>query len=271
MRIDVYLTQYGHAPSRARAQQLIEAGQVKMDGATVSKHSLQVDEGMAHTVEIGEDIPYVGRGGCKLEAALDAFDLSVDGAWAMDIGASTGGFTDCLLRRGASRVYAIDSGSHQLAPALRKDARVINIEKCNARYLTPDALGEDFVAHGGADIIVMDVSFISQTYIHPILASHLRPGGQAVTLIKPQFEVGREGLGKGGIVRENRFRRMAVARVLESAAVVGLVPLRVIRSPIEGGDGNVEYLVLFGLASETNIRPLTAEQLPTGLFAYKTT
>ena len=104
MRIDVYLTQYGHAPSRARAQQLIEAGQVKMDGATVSKHSLQVDEGMAHTVEIGEGIPYVGRGGCKLEAALDAFDLSVDGAWAMDIGASTGGFTDCLLRRGASRV-----------------------------------------------------------------------------------------------------------------------------------------------------------------------
>ncbi len=271
MRIDVYLTQYGHAPSRARAQQLIEAGQVKIDGVTVSKHSLQVDEQLAHTVEIGEDIPYVGRGGCKLEAALDAFEVSVDGAWAMDIGASTGGFTDCLLRRGAARVYAVDSGSGQLAPALVADARVINMEKCNARYLTPDVLGQEFVEHGGADIIVMDVSFISQTYIHPILTTHLLPGGKAITLIKPQFEVGREGLGKGGIVRESRFRRMAVARVLESAAVVGLVPLRVIRSPIEGGDGNVEYLALFGLASETDTPPLTVEELPAGLFAYKTT
>ena len=271
MRIDVYLTQYGHAPSRARAQQLIEAGKVTVDGTVVSKHSFSLDETLPHTVEIGEDIPYVGRGGCKLEAALDAFGLDVKGAWALDIGASTGGFTDCLLRRGAARVYAIDSGSGQLAPGLVQDARVVNIEKCNARYLTPDLLGAEFEGHGGADVIVMDVSFISQTYIHPVFLPHLRQGGRVVTLIKPQFEVGREGLGKGGIVREARFRRAAVARVLESAGVVGLTPVRVIPSPIEGGDGNVEYLVLFEPTTECGAPALTIEDLPNELFAPRKT
>ena len=271
MRIDVYLTQYGHAPSRARAQQLIEAGKVTVDGTVVSKHSFSLDETLPHTVGIGEDIPYVGRGGCKLEAALDAFGLDVKGAWALDIGASTGGFTDCLLRRGAARVYAIDSGSGQLAPALAQDARVVNIEKCNARYLTPDLLGAEFEAHGGADVIVMDVSFISQTYIHPVFLSHLRRGGCVVTLIKPQFEVGREGLGKGGIVREPRFRRAAVDRVLESARVVGLTPVRVIPSPIEGGDGNLEYLALFEPTTEGGAPALTVEDLPRELFAPRKT
>ena len=141
MRIDVYLTQYGYAPSRARAQQLIAAGQVRLDGATVRKHSTEVDETLSHAVEVGEDILYVGRGGCKLEAALDAFGLNVGGAWALDIGASTGGFTDCLLRRGAARVFAVDSGSGQLAPSLMADERVVNMEKCNARYLSRDMGG----------------------------------------------------------------------------------------------------------------------------------
>lgn len=242
MRIDVYLAKNGYADSRTRAQHLIAAGLVRLDGTTVSRPSEDVDESVEHTLEIGQDIPYVGRGGCKLEAALDAFGLDVTGAWALDIGASTGGFTDCLLRRGAERVYAIDSGSGQLAVSLRSDARVVNIEKCNARYLDADMLDERFAAHGGAELVVMDVSFISQTCILPVLPPLLKPDGRVVSLIKPQFEVGREGIGKGGIVREDKWRRAAVERVLSGAALVGLSPLDVIRSPIEGGDGNVEYL-----------------------------
>ncbi len=266
MRVDVYLTQYGYAQSRARAQQLIFSGQVMLDGVTVEKAGAVVDETCPHTVEIGQDIPYVGRGGCKLEAALDAFNLDVKGAWAVDIGASTGGFTDCLLRRGAERVYAIDSGAGQLAPALLLDPHVINMEKCNARYLSCDALGEEFVRRGGADVVVMDVSFISQTYLHPVIASLLAPNGVAVTLIKPQFEVGRERLGKRGIVKEPKWRREAVEKILESASATGLLPTALIRSPIEGGDGNVEYLVLLKKASDIQTKCLTANMLDVALF-----
>ncbi len=266
MRIDVYLTQYNHTQSRARAQQLIAAGQVKLDGETVTKAGASVDEAQPHTVEIVQDIPYVGRGGCKLETALDAFDLDVKGAWAVDIGASTGGFTDCLLRRGAMRVYAVDSGAGQLSSALMVDERVINMEKCNARYLMPDALGQDFLAHGGADVVVMDVSFISQTYIHPVIASLLAPGGVAVTLVKPQFEVGRERLGKNGIVREPKWRQAAVERVLQSATAASLVPLSLIRSPILGGDGNVEFLLLLQRADEAQQTALTIEGVDASLF-----
>ena len=269
MRIDVYLTQYGHMPSRARAQQLIAAGQVKLDGAVVEKAGGSVDETLPHTIEIGEDIPYVGRGGCKLEAALDAFAVCVEGARAIDIGASTGGFTDCLLRRGAARVWAVDSGVGQLAPCLLSDERVINMEKCNARYLTADALGEEFIRSGGADLIVMDVSFISQTYIHPAIASLLAADGCAVTLIKPQFEVGREHLGKHGIVKEPKWRRAAVERVFQSAHTVGLEPISLVPSPIKGGDGNVEYLVLLrptAAALAQNRQVCLIEQIPSSLF-----
>ena len=266
MRVDVYLTQYGHAQSRARAQQLILAGQVTLDGVVVEKAGAAIDETVPHTVVIGQDIPYVGRGGCKLEAALDAFDLHVEGAWAVDIGASTGGFTDCLLRRGAERVYAVDSGAGQLAPSLLADARVINMEKCNARYLSGADLGESFVGRGGADVLVMDVSFISQTYLHPVIASLLAPGGVAVTLIKPQFEVGREHLGKRGIVKEPKWRRSAVERVLESASAADLVPTALIRSPIEGGDGNVEYLVLLKRAEDAPGQALAINAMDPMLF-----
>lgn len=265
MRIDVYLTQYGHTPSRARAQQLIASGQIKLDGTLVAKAGMTVDENIPHTVEIVQDILYVGRGGCKLEAALDAFGLSVKDAVAVDIGASTGGFTDCLLRRGAKKVYAVDSGSGQLAPALLADARVVNMEKCNARYLDAQALGADFVSYGGADAVVMDVSFISQTYIHPVIKSLLKPDAFAVTLIKPQFEVGREHLGKSGVVKQPKWRCEAVQRVLESAVAVGLTATKLIRSPIEGGDGNVEYLVLLCHAATDKV-PLDPKRLPLSLF-----
>lgn len=243
MRIDVYLTQNGYTASRTRAQQLIAAALVELDGKTVRRPSEDVDDTLPHTVSVGEDIPYVGRGGCKLEGALDAFSLDVTDAWALDVGASTGGFSDCLLRRGAARVYAIDSGEGQLAQTLRDDARVVNIEKCNARYLSADMLDAEFCSHGGADIIVMDVSFISQTCILPVLPPLLKEDGHVVTLIKPQFEVGRSGIGKGGIVKEPSKRREAVCRVLEAASLVGLSTEQLIRSPIEGGDGNIEYLV----------------------------
>ena len=269
MRIDVYLTQNGYADSRTRAQNLIAAGLVALDGKTVRRPSEDVDESAEHTLEVGQDIPYVGRGGCKLEAALDAFGLDVTDGWALDIGASTGGFTDCLLRRGAARVYAIDSGSGQLAASLREDSRVVNIEKCNARYLDAAMLDENFTANGGADVAVMDVSFISQTCILPVLPSLLKADGRVVTLIKPQFEVGRQGLGKGGIVREDKWRRTAIERVLTGAALVGLSPQAVIRSPIEGGDGNVEYLGYFVLSdsaqAQTDAQALLA-QLPSNLF-----
>lgn len=245
MRIDVYLTQNGYTASRTRAQQLIAAGLVELDGKTVRRPSEELDEALPHTVNVGQDIAYVGRGGCKLEGALDAFSLDADGAWALDIGASTGGFTDCLLRRGALRVYAIDSGEGQLAQTLRDDVRVVNIEKCNARYLNADMLDAEFCSHGGAELIVMDVSFISQTFILPVLPPLLKEDGDIVTLIKPQFEVGRSGVGKGGIVKEPSRRREAVSRVVEAATMVGLEPKQLIRSPIEGGDGNIEYLVHF--------------------------
>ncbi len=249
MRADLYLTQNGYTASRTKAQRLIAAGLLRIDGEVVSKAGQEIDPAIEHHVELQEEFLYVGRGGCKLEAALDAFALDVVGAWALDIGASTGGFTDCLLRRGAAKVYAVDAGVGQLASELLADVRVINREKCNARYLSPEALDADFVAHGGADVIVMDVSFISQTYIHPVFSDLLARDGRAITLIKPQFEVGREHLGKHGVVREAKWRRAAVERVLSSACAVGLSPISLIRSPIEGGDGNIEFLALFEMAS----------------------
>ena len=257
MRIDVYLTQNGYTTSRTRAQQLIADGKVCVDGATVQRPSQELDETWAHIVVLAQNDAYVGRGGCKLEAALDGFSILAENVWALDIGASTGGFTDCLLRRGAARVYAVDSGVGQLAPVLQQDSRVVSLERCNARYLQAEQLGEAFVARGGADLIVMDVSFISQTYILPRLPDLLLGDGRIVTLIKPQFEVGRQHIGKHGIVKESVQRRNAVLRVLECAATVGLVPLGVMRSPIEGGDGNVEYLACFRRVVDAEMQCIT--------------
>lgn len=261
MRADVYLTKQRHVASRTRAQQLIAKGLVTLDGQVVAKASDEVDEALEHTVTLGEDMPYVGRGGCKLEAALDAFGLDVTDAWALDIGASTGGFTDCLLRRGAARVYAVDSGVGQLASSLCTDGRVVNIEKCNARYLDAGMLDGAFADHDGADVVVMDVSFISQTCILPVLPPLLREQGRVVTLIKPQFEVGKQGIGKGGIVKDAAWRKFAVERVFNGATLAGLVPLDVIRSPIEGGDGNVEYLAVFRRADEGEDGTMLARNL----------
>ena len=238
MRADVYLTENGYAPSRQRARLMIESGNVSIDGVTLTKPSQTVNDG-EHTVELTDPLRYVGRGGLKLEGALQAFSIDPTGLCALDVGASTGGFTDCLLQHGAARVYAVDSGEGQLAKKLLEDPRVISREHLNARDMTRDDLGGEAV-----DLIVMDVSFISATYIIPRFPELLSQHGRAICLIKPQFEVGKAMLGKGGIVKDPAAHKYAVERVCESAAGVGLCPTALIPSPITGGDGNREFLIL---------------------------
>ena len=239
MRVDVYLVKEGYSKSRESAQRSIVAGLVVIDGKTIQKPSEKIDENADHSVSCENTIAYVGRGGLKLEAALDAFGIDPSGGICFDVGASTGGFTDCLLKRGAERVYAIDSGRDQLVKELRDDPRVVSLEGMNARFINYDNFG------CYADIIVMDVSFISQTLIIPRFPVLLNEGGKVVTLIKPQFECGREALGKGGIVKKPEHRLNAVRRVVGVAKENGLHLCGLIRSPIEGGDGNVEFLAYF--------------------------
>ncbi len=254
MRADLYLVAAGHMASRTLAQKLIASGAVTVDGRRVQKPSEEISEG-AHTVAIAAtaDTRYVGRGGLKLEAALTAFPVPVQGAIVADIGASTGGFTDCLLQNGAARVYAIDAGHGQLHPTLRADARVRVAEGVNARYLSPAELVRIESAHrapeGGFDGhvqgCVMDVSFISQTLLHTAIADILLPGGWLISLIKPQFELDGRSLGKGGLVKSEKDRRAAVERVRSAAEAAGLRMASVMDSPIAGGDGNREFLAYF--------------------------
>lgn len=259
MRADLYLTQNGYADSRTLAQKLIADGAVTLDGRILKKASEDIPEG-DHTVTVAAtaDTRYVGRGGLKLEAALNAFPIDPTGCTAADIGASTGGFTDCLLQNGAALVFAVDAGHGQLHPKLLDDPRVRSAEGLNARGLTSaDLMAVDAAwraAHpdmsvvpfaGSVDGIVMDVSFISQTLLHPALASILRDGGWMVALIKPQFELTKSALNKQGIVKQDKDRKAAVERVLQSAAACGFEAVSVIPSPIEGGDGNREFLGYF--------------------------
>ena len=239
MRVDLYLTEKGYVQSRKKAQTLIEEGKVSVDGHAIQKSSQQIDDG-EHTVEIlqSDEVRYVGRGGLKLEAALDAFAIDVHNKVALDIGASTGGFTDCLLQRGAKLVYAIDAGVGQLAKSLLTNPSVVSIEKLNARTLAPEHIDGT-----RADLIVMDVSFISATYILPQFPALMADQGEAICLIKPQFEVGRAMIGKGGIVRDKAAHADAIKRVSTVAENVGLYPIALIPSPIEGGDGNREFLL----------------------------
>jgi 23S rRNA (cytidine1920-2'-O)/16S rRNA (cytidine1409-2'-O)-methyltransferase len=239
MRVDLFLTEKGYAPSRKKAQMLIEEGKVSIDGRAVQKAAQQIDDG-EHTVSVeqSDEVRYVGRGGLKLEAALDAFGIDASGKVALDIGASTGGFTDCLLKRGAAKVYAVDAGVGQLSPVLVANPAVVSIEKMNARNLLPEHIENTRV-----DLIVMDVSFISATYIIPQFPPLMAESAEAVCLVKPQFEVGRAMIGKGGIVRDKAAHADAIKRVCTCAASVGLFPVALIPSPIEGGDGNREFLL----------------------------
>lgn len=240
-RIDKILVERGLAPSRTRAQALVMAGLVLVGEQRVEKPSETFPPGAIVRVR-GADDPsarYVGRGGRKLEKALEEFGVDVRGAVCLDVGASTGGFTDCLLQRGARRVVALDVGRNQIAWSLRADERVEVREGVNARHLQPEDFDERF------DLVTMDVSFISATKIMPALKDLLKDGGRMIVLIKPQFEVGRGEVGKGGIVRDEEKRARVVEEVNASARELGYTVRGVVESPVRGADGNVEFLALY--------------------------
>lgn len=238
MRIDLFLAENGYCKSRSKAAEAIKEGRVLVDGKPVEKPSFLVEEGMEVTLLESEEEGFVSRAGYKLEGALKAFSIDVSGMTAVDLGASTGGFTDCLLQRGASYVYAVDVGHSQLDDKLLCDARVKNMEKTNARYLKK----EDFARP--VDMVVTDVSFISQRLLYPAVADILPSGGLFVSLIKPQFEVGKQHVGKGGIVRDpqGKLFRNLLAELKAEGSNHGLKLLSYTDSPILGGDGNREYL-----------------------------
>ena len=246
VRLDKLLVNRGLAASRERAQALILAGKVLVDNQRVEKAGAQVTEGSAIRL-LGEDLKYVSRGGLKLERALDHWKIDVTGRVCLDVGASTGGFTDCLLQRGAGRVIAVDTGYGQLDFKLRQDARVRLLEKTNARYLTGEIVGEI------VELIVVDVSFISATLVLPAVvaaafpeSSDERRGREIIVLVKPQFEAGREAVGKGGIVRDEKAQVAAVDKVRAGLMNLGAARTDVIESPVLGAEGNREFL-LYGV------------------------
>jgi 23S rRNA (cytidine1920-2'-O)/16S rRNA (cytidine1409-2'-O)-methyltransferase len=238
-RLDTLLLDRGLAPSRERARALILAGQVRVDGRVVTKAGASVAQSAGIEL-VQPDHPYVGRGGVKLAHALDVFAIDVENRTALDIGASTGGFTDVLLQRGAARVVALDVGHGQLDWKLRNDTRVVVIERVNARTLTPGQLPADARRFR---IVTIDVSFISLRQILPVLPPLLDPGADVVALVKPQFEAGREEVGKHGIVRDERVRQRVVEEVASAALALGLERVATVESPIAGAEGNREILL----------------------------
>jgi 23S rRNA (cytidine1920-2'-O)/16S rRNA (cytidine1409-2'-O)-methyltransferase len=242
-RIDKLLVERGLAETRTKAQAMVMAGVVLVDEQRVEKPSQQIDPNSAIRIKGGDDPTsrYVGRGGLKLEAALRAFQLDVVGLTCLDVGASTGGFTDCLLQHGAARVVAIDVGHNQIDWRLRNHPRVEVREGVNARYLKPEDFAEQF------ELAVMDVSFISATKVLPAIVPLLRERGAIVTLIKPQFEVGRGEVGGGGVVRGAEKRARVVEEVNDAARALGLEVVSVMQSPIAGAEGNIEFLALYKL------------------------
>ncbi len=236
IRLDVLLVERGLVPSRERARALVIAGQVTVDGRVVSKAGTAVPEGASLALATPGH-PYVGRGGLKLAHALDAFGIPVAGREGLDIGASTGGFTDVLLQRGATRVIALDVGHGQLDWRLRTDPRVVVLEGVNARYLTPAQLP------GAVDIVTIDVSFISLALVLPQVPALIRPGADVVALVKPQFEAGREEVGKKGVVRDPAVHERVIERVTQAAAAAGFARAGLTPSPVTGAEGNVEFLM----------------------------
>jgi 23S rRNA (cytidine1920-2'-O)/16S rRNA (cytidine1409-2'-O)-methyltransferase len=237
-RIDKLLVERGLADSRTKAQAMVMAGVVLVDEQRVEKPSHQFDINSSIRIKGGDDptARYVGRGGLKLEAALREFQIDVSGLTCLDVGASTGGFTDCLVQNGAKRVVAVDVGHNQIDWRLRNDPRVEVREGVNARYLAPEDFPQKF------DLVVIDVSFISVTKVLPAIVPLAAPGISIITLIKPQFEVGRGEVGGGGIVRDEVKRLRAVEEVNNAARALGLEVVNVIESPITGAEGNVEFL-----------------------------
>jgi 23S rRNA (cytidine1920-2'-O)/16S rRNA (cytidine1409-2'-O)-methyltransferase len=239
-RIDLLLVERGLVPSRERARAMILAGRVMVAEQKVDKPGATVAADAAIRL-LGEDQPYVSRGGVKLEGALAHWQIDVKGRWCLDVGASTGGFTDCLLQHGAAHVTAVDTGFGQIAMALRQDPRVRLIERTNARLLEPGALA----AKSGEELrlLVMDVSFISATLVLPAVIAAAPGLVEAVVLVKPQFEAGREHVGKGGIVRDPEAHRLAIDKVAACVGSLGWQVVETIPSPITGMEGNKEFLL----------------------------
>jgi 23S rRNA (cytidine1920-2'-O)/16S rRNA (cytidine1409-2'-O)-methyltransferase len=243
LRLDKLLLDRGLVPSRERAQGLVLAGKVLVNEQKIEKSGTLVDPASEIRL-LGDDLKYVSRGGLKLEHALQHWKIDVCGRVCLDVGASTGGFTDCLLQHGAAQVIAVDTGLGQISFQLRQDPRVRLLEKTNARYLSRQQLGET------ADFIAMDVSFISATLVLPAVISaafpqnsHARAGHELVVLVKPQFEVGRDRVGKGGIVRDAAAQQQAVEKIRAAVHAVGAGSIDVIESPILGAEGNREFLL----------------------------
>lgn len=241
-RLDTLLVEKGLVPSRERAKTSIMAGLVFVGEQRVDKPGALVKADAALRVA-GDSIGYVSRGGLKLARAVEAFGLVLAGKVAADIGASTGGFTDCMLQNGVAKVYAVDVGYGQLAWKLRNDARVVNLERTNARALTGEAIGEPL------DFASIDVAFISLEKVLPAVGALLKPGGEIVALIKPQFEAGREKVGKKGVVRDPAVHAEVIARIADWCAGHGLLPRALAYSPVKGPEGNIEYLLHLRAAS----------------------
>lgn len=247
IRLDVFMVNKGLTESRERAKALIMAGQVYIDNQKCDKPGMQVsDEGISVEVR-GETLRYVSRGGLKLEKAMKEFPITLEGKTAMDIGASTGGFTDCMLQNGAKKVFAVDVGYGQFAWKLRQDERVVNMERTNIRYVTPEDIGEKI------DFASVDVSFISLKLVLPVAKELLKEDGEIVALIKPQFEAGREQVGKKGVVRDIKVHYEVVKSIIDFAESIGLYAAGLSFSPIKGPEGNIEYLAYLKKTACENI------------------
>lgn len=251
-RLDVILVKRGYAASREKAKAMIRAGNVYVDGRQTDKTCKAgafLEEELVSLEVRGDLLPYVSRGGLKLEKALERWAIDLNGKICMDIGASTGGFTDCMLQNGAAKVYAVDVGRGQLAEKLRNDKRVVCMEQTNFRYMTPEDLGEK------PDFAGADVSFISLTKILMTAGALLQTGGELACLVKPQFEAGREKVGKRGVVRDIRTHRQVLSKLVDYADRIGFAVLGLEYSPIRGQEGNLEYLLYLRKEKEMETAP----------------
>ncbi|MBQ7774292.1 MAG: TlyA family RNA methyltransferase [Lachnospiraceae bacterium] len=249
-RLDVILVNQGYAPSREKAKAIIMSGNVYVNGQKEDKAGSQFDESKIQLEVRGSQLKYVSRGGLKLEKAMESWNISLEGFVCMDIGASTGGFTDCMLQNGAVKVYSVDVGHGQLAWKLRNDERVVCMEKTNFRHMVPSDIADRL------DFASVDVSFISLTKILIPARNLLKDGGQMVCLIKPQFEAGREKVGKKGVVRERSVHEEVVRKVLDYADSIGFELLNLEFSPIKGPEGNIEYLMHIRKDAERSVAKL---------------
>ena len=250
-RLDVLLVELGHAETRTKAQAIIMSGLVYVNGQKADKPGVSYEENVDLEVRTG-GCPYVSRGGLKLEKALRDFGVDPTGYVCSDSGASTGGFTDCLLQQGASKVFAIDVGYGQLDWKIRSDPRVVVMERTNVRYVTPEDLGEPL------DLSVIDVSFISLRIVLPVIKTFLKPTGQVLCLIKPQFEAGKEKVGKKGVVRDPAIHKEVLDDFVALTQEIGFTILGLTFSPVKGPEGNIEFLAHLTLDGKSGIQPDTA-------------